>query len=794
MLLTGRQTDQDRVAAALDASRVVVLVGPAGIGKSALAASFCVDRPVLWIDARASLAPAALPGATTGLRDVAELVVLDGIRADESPDRLADLLEGFAVPVLLTSQRELDDGLHHVAVGPLSATAGAALLRHRLAHPARSAMLPTTQLMRLSSALGGVPGELVKAARQLAVLDVSDLLEPRTRTNAEAPVALRRPLIEALAHMPGPVTVRLLSTLCGGDATPVVSELVAAGLAEVFPAGATTVRLRPLAGPVDDGGAAGEQRLTDALSGLLPAWEALAKQVEHGGWRRETARLAEDVPALELLCKGEDMDVALRAACLQAVVCQRLGPETRILEIDAALPAGGEPLLAARWGTFVAKTAIRRNDGPTGLAALDRRPAPTGSLEAVDQMSLRARLLEVTGEREDGARLRAEAVELAAGTPIEGDVLYRDAIGRYWTGDYDGALEGLDSALACSDPEVHPLRVVKLTILRTLLRRGIGQDSTELLAQMLPIDPLWRRTQCEEGPTVLVLTGALHADLEQWAEASRMLAEATELFLRLGRRDEAANQALQGASFLYVRGRVPELELDRALGLSSPEEVQRRLAPFSRAELLGWRAVRAAAVGDPARARVELDGATELFETVGRPHRGTELAAYVVGALIGADLGDDALVDELLPRIEGTPQLAHLHSLLAEAREGAAPAATTRRLEHHVLSALIARRDGLRVAQDGGWFQAPGEEPVSLARKYVLKRALGALAATPDGLTLPELVAQTWPDRQLVGDSGRRRGEVAISSLRALGLRDAVVTVSSAEGTRWRLDAVVVPS
>ena len=110
-----------------------------------------------------------------------------------------------------------------------------------------------------------------------------------------------------------------------------------------------------------------------------------------------------------------------------------------------------------------------------------------------------------------------------------------------------------------------------------------------------------------------------------------------------------------------------------------------------------------------------------------------------------------------------------------------------------ILRALLDRRHGARVAADGSWLRLPGAPVVSLRRKVVLARALAALAAAPLGLTLPELVARTWPGERFAERSGRRRAEVAISNLRRLGLRDVISTVPRPDGTRWRLDAVVMP-
>ena len=92
MVLVGRRTLCERIATALDDDRVVVLVGPPGIGKSVLAAWFCLDQPAVWIDASMSLDRDALAAASTGLRSEAELVVIDGVATSEPADRLAEVV------------------------------------------------------------------------------------------------------------------------------------------------------------------------------------------------------------------------------------------------------------------------------------------------------------------------------------------------------------------------------------------------------------------------------------------------------------------------------------------------------------------------------------------------------------------------------------------------------------------------------------------------------------------------------------------------------------------------------
>jgi hypothetical protein len=92
-----------------------------------------------------------------------------------------------------------------------------------------------------------------------------------------------------------------------------------------------------------------------------------------------------------------------------------------------------------------------------------------------------------------------------------------------------------------------------------------------------------------------------------------------------------------------------------------------------------------------------------------------------------------------------------------------------------------------RVALDGSWFEHG--ERVTIGRRRVLKRVLAALAGHEDGLDVGSLCQLVWPGETLVGTSGTRRVHVAISTLRGLGLREAIETLEDMDGTRWRLRA-----
>lgn len=83
------------------------------------------------------------------------------------------------------------------------------------------------------------------------------------------------------------------------------------------------------------------------------------------------------------------------------------------------------------------------------------------------------------------------------------------------------------------------------------------------------------------------------------------------------------------------------------------------------------------------------------------------------------------------------------------------------------------------VARDARWLRAPGEESVSLADRRALVRVLRALVDARverpgRSLEVEEIVAIAWAGQRLVGDSGPHRVHVAVSTLRRLGLGEAL--------------------
>jgi hypothetical protein len=114
-----------------------------------------------------------------------------------------------------------------------------------------------------------------------------------------------------------------------------------------------------------------------------------------------------------------------------------------------------------------------------------------------------------------------------------------------------------------------------------------------------------------------------------------------------------------------------------------------------------------------------------------------------------------------------------------------------RRLERALAEAgagleLIARDrhdrvDALVVAEDGGWFRAPGGERVDLSRRPNLKRVLVSLTAHRIGasgepLSLETVFRSGWPGERAYPSSAANRARVALARLRKLGLGELLLT------------------
>jgi len=185
--LVGRDSDLTAIHLALKAGAAVLLHGPSGIGKTALAAHLAAgysELPggVLWFDVDGdsfeilvnrvvrAYSPALNPGdevSTSQVRAVLQenrpLVVLDG-RLDAEAARECVKTIASTIPVLLASDRMLPGPWTPHAVGPLDKESAEAMIFHVAGASLESYL---DQIDRLGRAMEGYPLALYVAGRTL---------------------------------------------------------------------------------------------------------------------------------------------------------------------------------------------------------------------------------------------------------------------------------------------------------------------------------------------------------------------------------------------------------------------------------------------------------------------------------------------------------------------------------------------------------------------------------------------------------------------------------------------------
>ena len=95
------------------------------------------------------------------------------------------------------------------------------------------------------------------------------------------------------------------------------------------------------------------------------------------------------------------------------------------------------------------------------------------------------------------------------------------------------------------------------------------------------------------------------------------------------------------------------------------------------------------------------------------------------------------------------------------------------------------------VCRDGTFFITTTRERVDTATRRALRGILAALASADSPTDTEELIAAGWPGETITPESGQNRVRVAISTLRKLGLDDAI-RFEKSEGSGYVLDAQII--
>jgi predicted ATPase len=105
----------------------------------------------------------------------------------------------------------------------------------------------------------------------------------------------------------------------------------------------------------------------------------------------------------------------------------------------------------------------------------------------------------------------------------------------------------------------------------------------------------------------------------------------------------------------------------------------------------------------------------------------------------------------------------------------------------------------LRVGPEAAWFVVPGIPKVHLGRKHRLRRLLSTLVRTREAspgtpLDVNAVCRAVWPGERVLAHAAKRRVHVAVSTLRAMGMRDVLLSEGDGYLLDPRVDLEVSPS
>jgi tetratricopeptide (TPR) repeat protein len=794
----GRQHELQQIRDLLVDAGCVAVVGPPGIGKSAVAAA--LGAPV-WADletvrseagivARLAAAlgcPVDTPTAVDAAMERAELVVLDG--AEEALDALAPCVARWSgvTRLLVTSRRRPVFAERVLELGPVSDVDGAQILRARVASARRAAELDERALSR---ALDGVPLALELAASRLRLYGPRELAErlapaelsdarrrPRHQSLSDALRAAWDPLsadarevLGLASRLAGPFDRQTLETLAARRVDDALLELLDAAMLHPLPGDPPRFRvLGPVRGVAREltPAAVGDAAVARLAGAWLAGMEEAVGALDGPAAAPALARLVGGAALLEVLVESPDPDVRLRAALALAAKERRVGPMGGVLE-RGPLDDAGERSLRRRFALACAAAAGMLARFDDARAAIARAAVCADGEHQAELVAARGSLAEAERRLDDAVALHRQALALRE-TPAQWTRL---AVSLLWSGDLDGAADAFRRGTLTDDAFGRATAMYGWGV----VRRERGEAPAQILADQRATHAEVRRAGFRWLlPRYAVLQAVLLADVGRHGEAASAYREAVAHLEAIGELDEALVQRTQLASVELLLGEAPD-------SLLAPIPGEARRSAVARGHLEGWRGV---ALGLAGHVDALPRGRAAVSLLVGaRSTIAGEVAAML--AVAWGPAHRDAAV-ALLDQVDLSPMVERARQLVA-----GEPVAPVSRHEDRVLAALAAHhRRPVVVAADGRWFVRSTGERVDLSRRRVLRKVLAALALADEPLGVGEICAAAWPGERLVGDSGARRVHVAISTLRGLGLRSAIETVEGDGRATWRLRAAV---
>lgn len=619
--LVGRRADAQALRHAVQAHRRVTLVGPAGVGKTALATWWAQETgaPVVALEplsgdgVQAGIARALglpHPPERAGGEVVGRALVARGLRwlvldaAEHVLDEVAALATAWQdlapeLGLLITCHGPL--GLRDEAVVSLDRLdpgQGAELLRRRLSRPGVHELPTQGHLAELADRLDGLPLALELLAARAHVTGLQALGELTS-----APAALRsegkdasllaavertwrwldEPLqqtLSALCLFPSPPAPSVLGALLGCDPAEVQQRLDALAVRALH---------RAPRGPAAVVRQVAVREASRALS-LAQARLLLDSPVDQEAWLVAADRVRPLHPerALDLLL----------GAVRDTLSAGPLRPRRADDAVDLALDLGcrvGEAL--------VLRGAVRTLSGDLHGAMQDLDLATTYPEVRGEALARRAWVAAITGELSTADTLLAEALDHARGTrdaPLEAMVRVRWGSARHFAGDPAGALRHLQHAVGLYEALGDVVQAGRATSSVGLMWLELGDPAAARAALHSALEVDRTHGAGVAVPQHLLNLGGAALDAGDLDEARTWLAQAEEAARAVGdlplaaqaRMSQGLADLLAGAPALALR----HLAHARALleGLDSPVLVALAWA---------WTALAAARAGDGSEAR-----------------------------------------------------------------------------------------------------------------------------------------------------------------------------------------------